>query len=188
MSMNMTIRFPQLFGDLSEEAHMQLSPSYDHPPNKVCCLCRALDGLSQSFESKDLSVLNYFVGFEVTSSSYEYYVSQVNYVLNIISRVGLTDNKVTFTPFEANVPPTPANDILFFFTVIRYKQLVDGLIYLTIVHFDIAYAVHIVSQFIYAPRITHYVIVELSLMVFIFNSFVFTSTCLFKCELCWRSD
>ncbi|GKU97215.1 hypothetical protein SLEP1_g10385 [Rubroshorea leprosula] len=41
----------------------------------------------------------------------------------------------------------------------RYRQLVGSLVYLTTTHPDIAYAVHIVSQFMAAPRSTHYAVV-----------------------------
>ena len=37
-----------------------------------------------------------------------------------------------------------------------YKRLVDNLVYLTITRPDISYAVHQVSQYLSAPRSTHY--------------------------------
>ena len=40
-----------------------------------------------------------------------------------------------------------------------YRQLVSSLVYLTITLPDISYAVHQVSQFMSAPRSTHYVAV-----------------------------
>ena len=40
-----------------------------------------------------------------------------------------------------------------------YRQLVGSLIYLTVTHPKIAYVVHIVSQFIAAPRTIHFIAV-----------------------------
>ena len=40
-----------------------------------------------------------------------------------------------------------------------YRQLVSSLIYLTVTRLDIAYIVHIVSQFMPAPRTTHFTVV-----------------------------
>ncbi|XP_057746945.1 uncharacterized mitochondrial protein AtMg00810-like [Arachis stenosperma] len=37
-----------------------------------------------------------------------------------------------------------------------YRQLVRGLVYLTVTRPDIAYPVHVLSQFLSAPRTTHY--------------------------------
>ena len=45
---------------------------------------------------------------------------------------------------------TPLNDATL------YRQLVGNLVYLTITRPDIAYAVHLVSQFLAAPHSTHY--------------------------------
>ncbi|KAA0037187.1 putative mitochondrial protein [Cucumis melo var. makuwa] len=42
-----------------------------------------------------------------------------------------------------------------------YRQLVGSLIYLTVTRPDIAYAIHIVSQFMVAPRTIHFTIVLL---------------------------
>ncbi|GKV14899.1 hypothetical protein SLEP1_g25702 [Rubroshorea leprosula] len=150
----MDVKNAFLNGDLKEEVYMKPPLGLHHPPNKVCRLRRALYGLKQSprawyakfsattargivllllyvddmiitgddvagveelkqslsqkFEMKDLGVLSYFLGLEVTSSDDGYLLSQIN------------------------------------------------LVYLTTTCPDIAYAVHIVSQFMAAPRSTHY--------------------------------
>ncbi|GKV02865.1 hypothetical protein SLEP1_g15248 [Rubroshorea leprosula] len=89
--------------------------------------------LSHKFEMKDLGVLSYFLGLEVTSSDDGYLFSQTKYASDLIFKAGLIDSKVAFTPFEPNVRLTPMDDI--------------------------DYVVHVVSQFMATPRSTHYVAV-----------------------------
>ena len=75
-----------------------------------------------------------------------------------MSRAGLTDSKTIDTPVEFNVHLTPTgrkplpNPSL-------YIRLVGSLVYLTVTRPDISYAVHQVSQYLSAPRSTHYVVI-----------------------------
>uniref|UniRef100_A0A2N9I2A6 Reverse transcriptase Ty1/copia-type domain-containing protein n=1 Tax=Fagus sylvatica TaxID=28930 RepID=A0A2N9I2A6_FAGSY len=111
--------------------------------------------LSQQFEMKDLGTLSYFLGLEVTSSSDGYYLSQAKYAFDLLSKAGLTDSKTVSTPLELNVKlNTTDGEPLSDATL--YRQLVGSLIYLTVTRPDLAYAVHLVSQFMSAPRSTHY--------------------------------
>uniref|UniRef100_A0A2N9J750 Reverse transcriptase Ty1/copia-type domain-containing protein n=1 Tax=Fagus sylvatica TaxID=28930 RepID=A0A2N9J750_FAGSY len=111
--------------------------------------------LSQHFEMKDLGTLSYFLGLEVTSSSDGYYFSQAKYASDLLSKAGLTDSKTVSTPLEFNIKlnaidgePLPDATL--------YRQMVGSLIYLTVTRPDLAYAVHLVSQFMFAPHSTHY--------------------------------
>jgi hypothetical protein len=104
---------------------------------------------------KDLGTLSYFLGLEVTSSSNGYYLSQAKYASDLLSKAGLTDTKTVSTPLELNVKLNstdgePLSDATL------YQQLVGSLIYLTVTRPDLAYAVHLVSQFMFVPRSTHY--------------------------------
>ena len=111
--------------------------------------------LSQHFEMKDLGTLSYFLGFEVTSSSDGYYLSQAKYASDLLSKADLTDSKIVFTPLELNVKLNPIDGEPLSDATL-YQQLVGSLIYLTVTRLDLAYAVHLVSQFMFAPRSTHY--------------------------------
>uniref|UniRef100_A0A2N9IB75 Reverse transcriptase Ty1/copia-type domain-containing protein n=1 Tax=Fagus sylvatica TaxID=28930 RepID=A0A2N9IB75_FAGSY len=111
--------------------------------------------LGQHFEMKDLGPLSYFLGLEVSSSSDGYYLTQAKYTSDLISRAEITDSKIVDTPIEYNNrlnthdgEPLPDATL--------YRQLVGSLVYLTVTRPDISYAVHIVSQFMAAPRSLHY--------------------------------
>jgi hypothetical protein len=53
---------------------------------------------------KDLGPLSYFLGFEVSSSSDGYYLTQEKYTYDLISRAEITDNKIVDTPIEYKSP------------------------------------------------------------------------------------
>ncbi|XP_026452189.1 uncharacterized protein LOC113352596 [Papaver somniferum] len=122
--------------------------------------------LSSCFHLKDLGFLSYFLGIEVGKSNNGYLVSQVKYVMQfllvyaseIIQRTGITDTKVVDTPLEVNVRHSPTDGTLLS-NPILYRQLVGSLNYLTITRPDISHDVHIVSQFMSAPRSTYYAVV-----------------------------
>ncbi|XP_026459355.1 uncharacterized protein LOC113360015 [Papaver somniferum] len=107
---------------------------------------------------KDLGPLSYFLGIEVSKSVDGYFVSQAKYASEIIARSGITDAKITDTLLEVNVRHG-SSDGKILSNPTLYRQLVGSLNYLTITRPDISHAVHIVSQFMSAPRSTHYVVV-----------------------------
>ena len=114
------------------------------------------DFLSQQFEMKDLGHLSYFLGLEITYSTDGLYITQANYASKLLSRDGLTNSKTDDTPVEFNVRLTPSRGKPLSDPSL-YKQLVGSLVYLIVTHPDISYAVHQVSQYMSAPRSTHYV-------------------------------
>ncbi|GKV50844.1 hypothetical protein SLEP1_g57527 [Rubroshorea leprosula] len=111
--------------------------------------------LSQKFEMKNLGVLSYFLGLEVTSSDDGYMLSQVKYAFDLVPKAELNDGKSDSTPLEPNVKLTPMDGSPLSDPT-HYRQLVGSLVYLTMTRPDIAYAVHIVSQFMAVLRSTHY--------------------------------
>ncbi|KAJ9537573.1 hypothetical protein OSB04_030306 [Centaurea solstitialis] len=134
--------------------------------------------LSSSFEMKDLGLLHYFLGLEVLSDTAGTYLCQAKYTSDFLSRAGITDQKVVSTPLEPNLHLTPnAGPPLKDPTL--YRQLVGSLVYLTVTRPDIAYAVHIVSQFMSAPCSDHYAAVLRILWYLkgtIFHGLYFSST------------
>ncbi|KAJ9566231.1 hypothetical protein OSB04_002197 [Centaurea solstitialis] len=124
------------------------------------------ESLSSSFEMKDLGLLYYFLGLEFLSDTTGTYLCQAKYTSDLLSRVGITDNKVASTPLEhnlhlaPNVGPPLRDPTL-------YRQLVGSVVYLTATRPDIAYAVHTVSQFMSAPCSDHYAAVLRIFLLFI---------------------
>ena len=113
------------------------------------------DFFSQQFEMKDLRHLNYFLDLEITHSTDRLYITQAKYASELLSRVGLTDSKTVNTPVELNAHLSPSKGKPLS-NPSFYKHLVGSLVYLTITHLDISYAIHQVSQYLSAPRSTHY--------------------------------
>ncbi|KAK2999263.1 hypothetical protein RJ639_023461 [Escallonia herrerae] len=60
------------------------------------------EDLNHHFEMEDLGTLSYLIGLEVFTASNGYYLSQVKYAFDLLSRAGLTDSKTTSTPLEPN--------------------------------------------------------------------------------------
>ena len=57
---------------------------------------------------KDLGHLNYFLGLEITHSTDRLYITQAKYAFELLSQVGLTNNKIVNTSVELNAHLTPS--------------------------------------------------------------------------------
>ncbi|KAG5547345.1 hypothetical protein RHGRI_013130 [Rhododendron griersonianum] len=111
--------------------------------------------LNKQFQMKDLGTVSYFLGLEISSTSDGYYLTQAKYASDLLTRAGITDSKTASTPLEPTTRLTPLDGTPLPDATL-YRQLVGCLVYLTVTRPDIAYAVHIVSQFMSAPRSTHF--------------------------------
>ncbi|KAK2998305.1 hypothetical protein RJ639_024115 [Escallonia herrerae] len=61
----------------------------------------------KNFLMKELGVLSYFLGLEISSSVDGYTLSQAKYASDLLSRVRLTDSKTAPTPLEPNFKLAP---------------------------------------------------------------------------------
>jgi len=111
--------------------------------------------LARRFEMKDLGYLRYFLGIEVAYSPRGYLLSQSKYVADILERDTLTNNNTVDTPIEVNAMYS-SSDGLSLIDPTLYCTIVESLVYLTIMRLDIAYAVHVVSQFVASPTTVHW--------------------------------
>ena len=103
---------------------------------------------------KDLGYLQYFLGFEVAYSPRGYLLSQSKYVADILERARLTDNKTVDTHIEVNVRYSSSYDLPLIDHTL-YRTIIGSLVYLIITRPNIAYVVHVVSQFVVSPTTAH---------------------------------
>ncbi|CAM8898856.1 unnamed protein product [Rhodiola kirilowii] len=110
--------------------------------------------IHQKFQIKDLGHLKFFLGLEVARSSDGIFLNQRKYAVELLEEHGMIDCKPSKTPIELkhklglSTKPTLADPM-------PYRRLVGKLIYLTITRPDLAYPVHILSQFMQGPTEEH---------------------------------
>lgn len=117
-------------------------------------IMRLKRNLSKEFEIKDLGQLEYFFEMEVARSKRGIMVSQRKYILDFLKKTGMRGCKSAQIPLEAS---NKLGDIREGVPVNkgRYQRLVGKLIYLFHTRPDIAFAVSVMSQFMYSPCEEH---------------------------------
>ena len=102
-----------------------------------------------------ITLLKSQLNHHLASSPNGYLLSQSKYASDAIQRARLMDTRPVATPLELNVSysssdgdplPDPSLD----------RTIVGSLVYLTVTQPDIAYVVHIVSQFVSSPTSVHW--------------------------------
>lgn len=111
--------------------------------------------LNEQFLMSDLGHLRYFLGVEIISTSEGFYLFQEKYIQDLLDRASLTVQHTVETPMERNVHLQPINGEPLADSI-RYRHLIESLVYLGITRPDISHPVHILSQFVFALTQLHY--------------------------------
>jgi histone deacetylase 1/2 len=114
--------------------------------------------LSSEFKLRDLGDVHYFLGIEVQSTGMGLMLRQHKYILDILTRAGMTSCK----PVDTSVSPSklalqpdhPFSDPT------RFRQIMGALQYLTFTRPDICFAVNRVYQYMHAPTDSYWVVVK----------------------------
>ncbi|CAM8906724.1 unnamed protein product [Rhodiola kirilowii] len=110
--------------------------------------------IHKKFRIKDLGYLKYFLGLEVARSTDGIFLNQQKYALELLNEHNLTDCKPAKTPMQTKHSLSLSTAPLLSDSL-TYRRLVGKLIYLTITRPDLAYPVHIISQFLQHPTEEH---------------------------------
>nr|XP_016496751.1 PREDICTED: uncharacterized mitochondrial protein AtMg00810-like [Nicotiana tabacum] len=164
-----------LNGDLHEEVYMTISQRFGRQgEHRMTYLLQVMikkilihqkQLCIRTSKLKDLGELRYFLGIEIAISAKGIFMSQRKYALEIILEAGLSGSKPKKTPMEQNLKliSTEFDKIVNENTddsVLEdrslFQILVGKLLYFTITRPDIAYVVQSLSQFIHAPKKSHY--------------------------------
>jgi Reverse transcriptase (RNA-dependent DNA polymerase) len=110
--------------------------------------------LNERFDIKDLGILKYFLGIEITYSPKGIFISQRKYILDLLKETGKLGCKPASTPIDSKCKLNtedgePLEDINFF------QQLVGKLIYLTVTRPDISYYISQINKFMHTLRTSH---------------------------------
>ena len=107
--------------------------------------------LKKHFVTKDLGRPRYFLGIEITHAKDGVVLSQRKYVLDLLKEAGMLGCKPSSSLVDSSLDMwDTSSEILE--NAARYRRLVGKLIYLTVTHPDITFAVGLVSQFMHQPR------------------------------------
>jgi hypothetical protein len=102
---------------------------------------------------KDLGQLHHFLGMHVQHTSSGLFLSQRQYILEILDRAGMTDCKSCTTPVDLNPKLSADGDPVADPT--DFRSLAGALQYLTFTRPDISYTVQQICLHMHDPREPH---------------------------------
>ena len=112
------------------------------------------ENLSVRFQMKELGRLKHFLGLEIDYSRHGLFLCQQKYATDLLQIFGMLDCKPITTPIEVNAKLCTVEGKNLEESSM-YKQIVGSLIYLTLTHPNITFAVGMASRFMQNPKKPH---------------------------------
>ncbi|VVA25644.1 PREDICTED: Retrovirus-related Pol poly from transposon TN, partial [Prunus dulcis] len=122
-------------------------------------ITQVISALTTEFDIKDLGLLHYFLGIQITKTATGLFLSQTKYVADLLVKSEMFDAK------PCDTPCLPYNRLLKedgdpYSNPKLYRSIVGALQYLTFTRPDIAFSVHQVCQFMQNPMVSHFTAVK----------------------------
>jgi histone deacetylase 1/2 len=123
---------------------------------------RLISQLRSTFSVKDLRVLHYFLGIEVsTPSPGRLLLRQHKYALDLLAHAGMLKCALVTTPMSPTKSLSAGDgDVLSSDEATKYRSLVGALQYLTMTCPDLSFVVNKVCQYLHEPRTPHMSVVK----------------------------
>jgi hypothetical protein len=110
--------------------------------------------LSSEFSMTDLGFLHHFLNIAVTHDSHGLFLSQRQYILDLLTRAGMLDCQSSRTPVDTSSKLSSDGEP--FSDAPLYRRLAGALQYLTLTRPELSYAVQQACLFMHDPRVPHY--------------------------------
>ena len=102
----------------------------------------------------DLGPLHHFLGITVSRTSSTHLLSQRQYLLELLSRAGLTDCQPCHTPVDVGTKLSADGEP--FSDPTLYRSITGALQYATLTRTDISYSVQEACSYMHDPRVPHF--------------------------------
>eukprot|EP00253_Pinus_taeda_P035278 PITA_35278 len=111
--------------------------------------------MKEEFEITDMGLLKYFLGIEVDQNENGIFISQANYVNEVLARFNMQKSKAAITPTVMGLKLSKEDNSKDFDPSL-YKSIVGSLMYLTATTPNIMHAVSLISRFMERPKEAHW--------------------------------
>jgi hypothetical protein len=118
-----------------------------------------ITALQSDFPVKDLGPIHYFIGIEVLHDVNGLFLSQKQYILDLLKRSNMVNAKSVTSPMSSSTTLTRFDSEAFGDPSL-YRSIVGSLQYLSLTRPDVSFAVNKVCQFLQRPTINHWTAVK----------------------------